>query len=349
MCLLGIDLGGTTIKAGLVDRQGQLLARGQVATGAAEGARAVLGRIIALAGEVAQRQGLARREIEAAGIGVPGWVDVARGLVRLAPNLFWRDFPLQAELAAELGRPVVVDNDAHVAALGEMWQGAGQGYRSLLMVTIGTGIGSGLILDGRVWRGVAGYGAEMGHVKMVRGGLPCHCGGRGCLETLASATAMVRMFREGLAAGRPSSLQDQPGLGAREILAAAARDDSLAREVVDCAASYLGQALANAVLLVGPEAIIIGGGPAGAGEVLLAPIRSYLAAYLGPWQLKPLPVLAARLGNDAGLIGAARLALHEQQNREEPLLGASSLPANHKNVSARGGGYVPEPRKHKRR
>ncbi|QGP92908.1 Glucokinase [Neomoorella glycerini] len=309
MWLLGIDLGGTTIKAGLVDIKGQLQVKGQVPTGATEGAGAVLERIAALAGDLARRQGLTRQDIKAAGIGIPGSVEVEKGLVRLAPNLFWRDFSLRAELAARLNLPVAVDNDAHVAALGEMWQGAGKGFNALLMVTIGTGIGSGLIIDGHIQRGVFGYGAEMGHVKMVREGPQCHCGGRGCLETLASATAMVRRFREYLAAGQPSRLQDSPDLGAREILTAAAGGDELASRVVDFAASYLGMALANAVLLAGPEAIIIGGGPAQAGEVILAPIRKYLAEYLGAWQIKPLPVLAARLGNEAGIIGAARLAL----------------------------------------
>jgi len=308
LCLLGIDLGGTTIKAGLVDIKGRLLVKGQVPTGATEGAGAVLERIATLAGDLVRRQGLAMQDIKGAGIGIPGSVDVEKGLVRLAPNLFWRDFPLRAELAARLNLPVAVDNDAHVAALGEMWQGAGKGFNSLLMVTIGTGIGSGLIIDGHIRRGVFSYGAEMGHVKMIPDGPQCHCGGRGCLETLASATAMVGRFREYLAAGQQSRLQDSPDLGAREILAAAAAGDELATRVVDFAASYLGMALANAVLLVGPEAIIIGGGPAQAGEVILAPIRKYLAESLGAWQIKPLPVLAARLGNEAGIIGAARLA-----------------------------------------
>ncbi|WP_406678167.1 ROK family protein [Moorella sp. ACPs] len=311
---MGIDLGGTTIKAGLVDIEGRLLVKGQMPTGAADGAGAVLERIAALAGDLVRRQGLAMQDVKGAGIGVPGSVDVEKGLVRLAPNLFWRDFPLRAELAARLNLPVAVDNDAHAAALGEMWQGAGQGFNSLLMVTIGTGIGSGLIIDGHIRRGVFGYGAELGHVKMLRDGPQCHCGGRGCLETLASATAMVRRFREYLAAGQPSRLQDSPDLGAREILAAAAGGDGLARRVVDYAASYLGMALANAVLVVGPEAVIVGGGPAQAGEVILAPIRKYLAASLGAWQIKPLPVLAARLGNEAGIIGAARLALELREH-----------------------------------
>lgn len=309
MCLLGIDLGGTTIKAGLVNRNGRVLVKGQVPTGAGEGAAAVLERIKNLARDLVREQGLALKELEGIGIGIPGSVDVARGLVRLAPNLFWRDFSLRDELAAWLELPVAIENDAHVAALGEMWQGAGRGYTSLLMVTIGTGIGSGLIIDGSVHHGFFGYGAEMGHIKMVRDGRKCHCGGRGCLETLASAAAMVKSFREYLAAGYQSVLPDSPELGAREILAAAAGGDGLAGRVVDEAACYLGTALANAVLLVGPEAIIIGGGPAQAGEVIIKPICKHLAAALGSWQVKPVSVLQAALGNDAGIVGAAYLVM----------------------------------------
>ncbi|OIQ59518.1 glucokinase [Moorella thermoacetica] len=309
MCLLGIDLGGTSIKAGLVDINGKILKKGRVPTGAGEGTTAVLKRIKNLARDLAGEQGLALGELEGIGIGIPGSVDVARGLVHLAPNLFWRDFSLRDELAALLDLPVAIENDAHVAALGEMWQGAGRGYTSILMVTIGTGIGSGLIIDGRVHHGLFGYGAEMGHIKMVCDGRQCHCGGHGCLETLASATAMVKSFREYLAAGYPSILSDRPELGAKEILAAAAGGDELAGRVIDEAACYLGTALANAVLLVGPEAIIIGGGPAQAGEVLLDPIRKHLAAAMGTWQLKQVPVLQAALGNDAGIIGAAYLAI----------------------------------------
>lgn len=309
MCLLGIDLGGTTIKAGIVNEVGELLVKAQVPTGAADGAAAVLERIGALADELCRRLGITRKGLKGIGIGVPGSVEGEQGLVRLAPNLFWRDFPLVEELSVRLDLPVAVDNDAHAAALGEMWLGAGRGFQSLLMITIGTGIGSALIINGCVWRGFFGYGAEMGHVKMLPDGPPCHCGGRGCLETQASATAMVRRFREYLDDGRPSRLQDHPGLDAREILAAAAGGDELCLQVVDEAAVFLGRALANAVLLAGPEVVILGGGVVQAGEVFLAPIRRHLKEALGGWETRALPVVGAALGNDAGIIGAARLAL----------------------------------------
>lgn len=311
MYLAGVDLGGTYIKAGLVDVEGKILLKGQVPTGASDGAAAVLVRIKELIGRLAWKRGIALADLQAIGVGIPGSVDVNTGLVRMAPNLSWRDFPVRAELAAMLNLPVVVDNDAHVAALGEKWRGAGRDFNSLLMVTVGTGVGSGLIINGKIHRGFFGYGAELGHYKVDFKGLKCHCGGEGCLESLASATAMVRLARSYLADGYQSMLQDSPDLDARKIIEAAARGDQLANRVLDRATKYLSMALANVALVVGPQAIIIGGGLAQAGEIILKPIRKHVADCLGPWQVKPLPVVAARLGNDAGIIGAAYLAMNE--------------------------------------
>ncbi|MGB9662583.1 MAG: ROK family protein [Moorellaceae bacterium] len=309
MGFLGIDLGGTLLKGGIVNREGRVLARGEVPTQRTAGVEGVLRQMQELAENLALQARVEPADIEGAGVGVPGSVEVDLGLVRLAPNLHWRNVPLRDQLEKLWNLPVVVDNDAHVAALGELWQGAGRGYRDLLLVTIGTGIGSALILKGEVHRGFLGYGAELGHVKMVEEGPPCRCGGRGCLETLASATAMVRRAREELEHGRASLLRAWPEIGPREIIAAASEGDELSREILAEAGRYLGRALANAVLLVGPEAIVVGGGVAQGGETVLGPIRRALEEALYPWQVKPVPVLSAQLGNSAGFIGAAYLAI----------------------------------------
>ncbi|SMB94274.1 glucokinase [Thermanaeromonas toyohensis ToBE] len=309
MYFLGIDLGGTTIKGGIVDKTGNILTQGQVPTRAEAGAEAVLAQIENLTKELKARVGISDGQLRGAGIGIPGSVDVEKGLVRLAPNLHWRNFPLRGKLEKLLGIPVVLDNDAHVAALGEMWQGAGRDYQDILMITIGTGIGSAVILNGQVHRGIFGYGAEMGHVKVEPHGPLCECGGRGCLETLASATAIVRQARQELERGRPSLLRGKETLEARDVLVAAGQGDELAREVLNRAAGYLGIALANAVLLIGPTVVILGGGVAQAGEVILGPLKERFEEALGPWQIKPLPLLLAQLGNKAGFVGAAYLAL----------------------------------------
>ncbi|MGI9951156.1 ROK family glucokinase [Moorellaceae bacterium AZ2] len=311
MGLLGIDIGGTSIKGGIVSREGRVLARAQVPTGKEAGVAGILDRIMKLIQALKSQAGPEGLRLAAAGVGVPGSVEVERGLVRLAPNLGWQNVPLREKLQDLMNMPVTIDNDAHVAALGEMWQGAGRGYRDILMITLGTGIGSALILNGVVHRGVFGYGAEMGHLKVIKDGPPCRCGGRGCLETLASATAMVRLARRELERGCPSLLSGRPHLEARDIIEAAVKGDELSREVLNTAAHYLGTALANAALLVGPAVIIIGGGAAQAGEAVLRPIREAFREALGPWQIKPVPVLAAELGNDAGFIGAAYLAQNQ--------------------------------------
>jgi glucokinase len=305
---LGIDLGGTSIKGGIVSREGRILAQGQVPTRSEAGVEGVLKQIEKLRQELLFRAQMEPPDLLGVGVGIPGSVDTDRGLVRLAPNLHWHDLLLKDRLEELLKLPVVIDNDAHVAALGEMWQGAGKGYKDLLLITIGTGIGSALILKGEVNRGLFGYGAEMGHVKMVWDGPLCHCGGRGCLETLASATAMVRLAQEELKRGRPSLLSAKEELEAKDIIEAARKGDELSLEILTVAGRYLGRALANAVFLVGPEAIVIGGGVAQGGEVVLGPIKEAMNETLHPWQIKPVPVLVAQLGNKAGFIGAAYLA-----------------------------------------
>lgn len=308
MGVLGIDLGGTSIKGGIVSREGWILAQGQVPTKSEAGVEGVLKQIEKLMQELLLRAQMEPADLLGAGVGIPGSVDTDKGLVRLAPNLHWHNLFLKDRLEEVLKLPVVIDNDAHVAALGEMWQGAGKGYRDLLLITIGTGIGSALILKGEVNRGLFGYGAEMGHVKMVVDGPQCHCGGRGCLEALASATAMVRLAQEELERGRSSLLSAKAELEAKDIIGAALKGDELSLEILTVAGRYIGMALANAVLLVGPEVIIIGGGVAQGGEVVLGPIKHAMDEALHPWQFKPVPVLVAQLSNNAGFIGAAYLA-----------------------------------------
>ncbi|HHP51299.1 MAG TPA: ROK family protein [Moorella mulderi] len=311
MYFLGMDLGGTAIKMGIVDKKGQIQAHLQEGTKVEGGARGVLEQMAGLVEKLLGSAGVKKEDIQAAGLGVPGAVDPERGRVILAPNLSWRDYPLKEEVEAVLSLPVVIENDAHMAALGEMWQGAGREYSSFLLVTVGTGIGSGMILQGRIWRGSLEYGAELGHVKMMENGPLCRCGGRGCLETLASASAMVRRFKEKLSWGRASRLGDSPSLGLREIIEAGREGDKLCREVLEEGARHLARALANVALTLGPEAIILGGGPAEAGDLFLSPIREYFREYMGTWLLRSLPLIPAQLGNRAGIIGAAYLAQQE--------------------------------------
>lgn len=295
---VGIDLGGTAIKAGAVDEHGAVLARRSIPTGLDDGASAVLDRIARLARELGAERGV--------GIGSPGLIDHARGAVLECPNLkSLQDTPLCDELARRLGierAAVRLENDANAAALGEHWVGAGRGERDLMMVTLGTGVGGGLVLDGRLYAGSGGMAGEIGHVIVEPGGLECGCGRRGCVETLASATAARRRALEaGLPGGAPGDL---------EQLAALARERAgPERDLCRAIGADLGHALASAVSLLDVRCFVIGGGFGAACDVLEPGIRSGIEERAYGRRLASVRIVPAGLGADAGWIGAARLTL----------------------------------------
>lgn len=312
--LVGIDLGGTKVAAGVVDHKGQILAKAARDTRPERGPAAVVA-IINEATEAALSQvkdGSSR--LAGVGIGVPGLADVDSGVVLFAPNLRWDNVPVAAMLRQHREVPVYVDNDANAAALGEQWVGAARGVKDMILLTLGTGVGSGLIFEGRIYQGAAGYAGEVGHITMDENGPLCGCGRRGCLETYASATAVIRQAREAIEAGRETSIKalaeaSPKGLEARTVFMAAAQGDAVAQGIVDSLVRYLGLAVANLVNILNPEMVVIGGGVAAAGEQLLTPLRRevHQRALAGPGQ--SAAIIGAQLGNDAGIIGAASLVL----------------------------------------
>lgn len=312
--LFGVDLGGTKVAAGVVDHQGQLLAKATRDTRAERGPEAVAATIHeAVDDALAQVKDGAQR-LAGIGIGVPGLADVDAGVVLFAPNLNWNNVPLAALLRQYRQVPVFLDNDANAAALGEQWAGAGRGVKDLILLTLGTGVGCGLIFDGQIYQGTAGYAGEVGHMTMTEDGPLCGCGRRGCLETYASATAVVREAREAVERGEETMIKaladaSPKGLEARTVFLAAAQGDAVAKRVVDGLVHYLGLAVANLVNILNPEMVVIGGGVAAAGEQLLAPLRQevHRRALAGPSQ--SVAIIGAQLGNDAGIIGAAALVL----------------------------------------
>ncbi|MCG0238799.1 MAG: ROK family protein [Firmicutes bacterium] len=293
--VLAIDIGGTKILAGVVAESGEVLSRAQVATGAGEGPGPVIARIVAAARTALQQAG---QPVERVGVGCPGPLSVREGLVLSPPNLpGWNRIPLPSILERELGLPVAFDNDANLAALGEYRFGAGHGARCLLYVTVSTGIGGGVVLEGRLWRGPGEMGGEIGHVVVRPGGPRCSCGRAGCLEAIASGPALAR------ATGLPS---------AREVVAAAREGDARALAVLREAGQALGQALAVGAGFLNPDRIVLGGSVAlGAGDLLFGPLMATLEEALLPEARAGLQVLPAALGGDAGLLGAAALALAE--------------------------------------
>jgi len=307
---IGVDVGGTKVAAGLVDEQGTILARTRRPTPSTN-PDDVEETIAAVVDEL--RVG---REVVGVGIGAAGFVDDERSRVLFAPNLTWRDEPLRDEVSARIGLPVVVENDANAMAWGEYRFGAGRGEQHLAAVTVGTGIGGGLVLDGRLHRGRFGVGAEFGHVMVVPDGRRCGCGQRGCWEQYCSGRALLHEAREiadvqreygatllALGRGRPEGIQ------AVDVTWAAQGGDPAALDCFAEVGRWLGQGLADLAALLDPGVFVIGGGVADAGELLLAPARVEFARRLTAGPYRPHAwIRLAELGNEAGLVGAADLA-----------------------------------------
>lgn len=311
MNYLGIDLGGINIAAAVVDGEGNILSRGRVAT--PRGAEAVAAAMAEAARQAVENASLTMDDIDSVGVGSPGTIDPERGVVEHWSNLDFHHVPLAAMVAERLGRPVLLENDANAAALGEYAAGAGRGSSSMIAVTLGTGVGSGAVLDGKLYTGFNYAGMEVGHFVIEYGGRLCTCGRRGCFETYASATAIIRRARERMADNRESLLwqlagEDIDRVEARTVFEAAAQGDLLARELVEEYESYLACGIANIINIFQPEILCVGGGVAGAGETLLAPVRAILEREDYARNNKQRTTLMlAQLGNDAGIIGAALL------------------------------------------
>jgi glucokinase len=307
---VGIDVGGTKIAGGVVDDRGTILATAQH-TSPATDTQAIEAAIERLVNELRESH-----DITAVGIGAAGFVDVARATVLFAPNLAWRDEPLRADMEGRLGLPVVIENDANAAAWGEFTFGAGEDVSDLLLVTVGTGVGGGIVLGGRLHRGAFGVAAEIGHMRVAPGGRLCGCGNKGCWEQYASGTALVRETREQAGQGSliARSLLDRAGgdvlaITGPLITEAAMDGDTFAQERLDALGRWLGEGIASLAAVLDPAVVVIGGGVSEAGDLLLEPIRAHFRSNLTGRSYRPaLEIRKALLGNTAGLIGAADLA-----------------------------------------
>lgn len=306
---IGIDIGGTSVKLGIFTADGTVLKKWEVPTRTEEGGKYILGDIAASIKEKTAEWNMPLSEFKGAGMGLPGPVE-EDGHIPFCVNLGWKEGNPQEELSKLLGLPVKSGNDANVAALGEMWQGGGRGYKNIVMVTLGTGVGGGVILNGKIWTGMKGVAGEIGHIHVVEDETEtCNCGGRGCLEQAASATGIVRVAGRLLAADeRPSALREVTTLTAKDVLDEAKKGDALALEAVQKACRYLGWAMASITMVVDPEAYVIGGGVSKAGTFLTDIIQKYHDE-MSPMSTQKAKVVLAELGNDAGIYGAAKLIL----------------------------------------
>lgn len=301
--ILGIDLGGTFIKACLLDSQSRVVHATTTPTQAAGGLDHVFARMVALVDAICSDAGVARERLAAIGLGVPGPLSHAKGIIHAAPNLpGWVNVPLRARFAEATGLPVNLENDANAAAFGEFVAGAGREVRDMVLLTLGTGVGGGILVDGHLHRGAFDNAGEIGHVIVRPQGRPCPCGQRGCLERYASATAVRERYAE-LAGDAAPPLHD-----AAQVLGAATSGNHVAAQVWNDACEALALACVNLQHTLNPERIVMGGGMAEAGEALLQPVREHFRA--NTWNVAPdMPqIVAAALGGDAGMIGAAALA-----------------------------------------
>ncbi|HEY6294498.1 MAG TPA: ROK family glucokinase, partial [Streptosporangiaceae bacterium] len=315
---IGVDVGGTKVAAGVVDEQGRILVKLKRSTPAASPPRTeqVIADVVT--------ELLAGHEVAAIGLGPAGFVDSERATMLFAPNLAWRDEPLKQRVEERLGRTVVVENDANASAWAEARYGAARGYRDVMFVALGTGIGAAIIIDGELYRGRWGIAGEPGHVRVVPDGRLCGCGNRGCWEQYASGNALVaeaREFARRTPEGAIRLLQlgrgTPEGISGPEVTQAAREGDPAALRCFQIIGGWLGQGLADLAAILDPACFVIGGGVSEAGDLLLDPARAAFERALTGRAYRPLAeIRAAQLGEDAGIVGAAGLALEAAPRRE---------------------------------
>ncbi len=309
--VFGVDVGGTTVKIGLFDAQGDILDKWEIPTKTANGGEKILPDVADSINDKMKEKNITKEEISGVGLGAPGPID-AEGTVYGAVNLGWGTFSIRDTLAELLDLPVKAGNDANVAALGEMWKGGGKGYKNLIAVTLGTGVGGGIIIEGDILSGTTGAGGEIGHIHVQDGETDvCGCGNTGCLEQYASATGIVRLAKRELAASSDSSiLRSRPieHLSAKAVFDAVKENDKVAIRIAEKFGEYLGKGLGVVAGVINPEIFVIGGGVSKAGDILFKFIKPYYdeTVFKG---CKDVEFALATLGNDAGICGAAKLVL----------------------------------------
>ena len=305
----GIDVGGTTVKCGLFKTDGTLVEKWEIPTRTENSGSEIVPDVAKTIEAKLAEKNISKEEVDGIGIGVPGPVN-AEGDVIAAVNLFWGYKKLSKELNELTGLNVKVGNDANVAALGEAWKGAAAGAKNVILVTLGTGVGGGIIVDGKVVAGHHGAGGEIGHANVMHDETKtCNCGNKGCLEQYTSATGIVRLAKQELASSEePSVLREEKELSAKAVLDGYKSGDALSVRVMDKVGEILGGALAMFTAVVDPETIVIGGGVSKAGQPLIDCIASHYKKYAFS-ACKETPIVIASLGNDAGIYGAAKMVL----------------------------------------
>ncbi len=302
--ILGADVGGTNIKTVLVDGRGEILAAVKRPTLGRRGRDALIERLVLTLKDTVKKSGAAMRDVAGAGIGFASPLDPGKGMVFNPPNLpGWSNVPLRDILMQKLKMPVSLDNDANLVALGEHWKGAGRGARCLVCLTLGTGVGGGIVLEGRIWHGAGGIAGEIGHMTLVRNGRRCACGNKGCLEAYASAQGLVLRMQELL---KKRKVGKGGKITPENIGKWARSGDKLANQAIKDTGVILGVAIASIANILNPDVVVLGGGVSNLGGYLFDPVREEVKKRAFPKAVEELKIVKAELGDSAGALGAAR-------------------------------------------
>ncbi len=312
MYYIGIDLGGTHMAAGVVNEEGAILTKAETPTLVGRPYQDIVRDMAACIRTAIGQAGISEADVHSIGIGIPGIADQKTGRVIFCPNLSWRDIPLRDEVQKHIDKPVFIDNDATVAGWAEYQAGVSRGCNTCVFLTLGTGVGAGIVINGRIWSGAHGAATELGHLTIEVDGEMCNCGKRGCTERYCSATAIIRMAKEACAQQPDNSIMRKCGgdmnkINAKIVIDAAKEGDDVAKQVFNRYSKYLTIAINNIISFLDPDMIVLGGGVSHAGAFLLDAIKAQLGDYLVFPTLELPRIALAQLGNNAGIIGAALL------------------------------------------
>ncbi|MBE5787124.1 MAG: ROK family protein [Clostridiales bacterium] len=312
MVYIGVDLGGTNIAVGVVNEEGRILAEHSVKTLASRHWSEVIRDMGGCILKALEKGNFKAEDVLSIGIGIPGVADQETGNVIFCTNLGWTDVPLRSELQKYINKPVIIDNDANVAALAENYAGVSAGCKSSVFITLGTGVGGGIVIDGKPWGGSHNRAGEIGHMTLIPDGVPCTCGNNGCVERYCSATALIRMGKQACMGYPDCQIMklcggDVDKISAKTVIDAAKAGDPVAERIFADFTKYLTLLINNITAFFDPEMIVIGGGVSHAGEMLVQPIRDQLPRYIMFKAIQAPKIELARLGNEAGIIGAAML------------------------------------------
>ena len=313
--VIGVDLGGTKISTAISTLDGKIVSQTVIPTNAIDGEEPVLRRILQTIEEVLDLAQVTPEEVQAIGIGSPGPLDAKNGTIITTPNLPFRNYNVVAPIKEKFGIPVYLDNDANVAAIGEFMFGAGKGKQNIVYFTVSTGVGGGAVLNGQAYRGNTSNALEIGHMTVNAHGPRCNCGNIGCLEAIASGTAIGKKGREAVLTKVETSLRNYQEITSYEVFVEAKKGDEVAKEIVDNAMNYLGIGVANAISIFDPEMVIIGGGVSKVGDILFDTVRKVVNKRCFKSMAEACEIVPAGLGVDAGVVGAVALAILESKNK----------------------------------